>query len=110
MRATRLLALLLSLTLLSGFLPVPVAAQTSAPPDTVRSSGNADVAAGFANVFYVPGKALTCVGSAILWVAIMAVTVGFNYEDATHIAAGGCGGKWTVQGRDVEPAIQSAAP
>jgi hypothetical protein len=111
MRATRLLALLLSLTLLAGVLPAPVAAQTSAPPDTVqRSSGDADVAAGFANVFYVPGKALTCVGSAILWVAIMAVTVGFNYEDATHIAAGGCGGKWTVQGRDVEPAIQSAAP
>ena len=108
MSATRLLSVLLSLVLLAGALPAPVASQTATaqqPPDA-----NADVAAGFANVFYVPGKAITCVGAAAIWVVIMAATFGFNYEDATHFAAGGCGGKWTVQGRDVAPAIQSAAP
>lgn len=111
MRATRLLSLLLSLVLLAGFVTAPVGAQSSAPAATVHPpSEAADVAAGFANVFYVPGKALTCAGSAILWVAILGITLGTRYEDATHIAAGGCGGKWTVQGRDLEPTLQSAAP
>jgi len=108
MSATRLLSVLLSLVLLAGVLPAPVASQTATaqqPPDAT-----ADVAAGFANVFYVPGKAITCVGAAAIWVVIMAATFGVNYEDATHFAAGGCGGKWTVQGRDVAPAIQSANP
>ena len=105
--SARLLSILLSLVLLAGVLPAPAASQTANPPPT---SSDADVAAGFANVFYVPGKAITCVGAAAIWVVIMAATFGFNYEDATHFAAGGCGGKWTVQGRDVQPAIQSANP
>lgn len=111
MRATRLLSLLLSLALLAGFVPAPVVAQPSAPGATVQPpSEGAHVAAGFANVFYVPGKALTCAGSAVLWVAILGITFGTLYEDATHVVAGGCGGKWTVHGRDVQPALQSAAP
>ena len=111
MRATRLLSLLLSLALLAGLVTAPVVAQPSAPAATVQEpSGGANVAAGFANVFYVPGKAITCAGSAVLWVAILGVTFGALYEDATHIVAGGCGGKWTVQGRDLEPALRAAAP
>lgn len=108
MRASRLLSLLLSLALLAGFVTAPVVAQPAAPGATVRPSGGANVAAGFANVFYVPGKVITCVGSGILWVAILGITFGTLYEDATQVVAGGCGGKWTVQGRDVEPALQSA--
>jgi hypothetical protein len=111
MRATRPLSLLLSLALLAGFVTAPVAAQPSAPAATVQEpSGGANVAAGFANVFYVPGKALTCAGTAVLWVGILFITFGALYEDATHIVAGGCGGKWTVQGRDLEPALRAAAP
>jgi hypothetical protein len=107
MSATRLLSVLLSLVLLAGMLPAAVASQTATAQEP---SANADVAAGFANVFYVPGKAITCVGAAAIWVVIMAATFGYNYEDATHFAEGGCGGKWTVQGRDVQPAINSAHP
>jgi hypothetical protein len=111
MRAPRLLSLLLALTLLAGFVPAPVVAQSSAPGATVqRPSGAANVAAGFANVFYVPGKTLTCAGSAVLWVAILGITFGALYEDATQVVAGGCGGKWTVHGRDLQPALRSAAP
>ena len=111
MRAARLLSLLLSLALLTGFVTAPVVAQPSAPGVTVRPpSEGAHVAAGFANVFYVPGKALTCAGSAVLWVVILGVTFGTLYEDATQVVASGCGGKWTVQGRDLEPVLQSAAP
>jgi hypothetical protein len=106
MRATPLLSVLLSVALLAGVLTGPVAGQ----PTVQQPSADADVAAGFANVFYVPGKALTCAGSAVLWIAIMGITLGALYEDATHIAAGGCGAKWTVHGRDVEPVLQSAAP
>ncbi|HKZ06726.1 MAG TPA: hypothetical protein VJU81_14760 [Methylomirabilota bacterium] len=106
MRATPLLPLLLSLALLAGVLTRPVAGQ----PAVQQPSADADVAAGFGNVFYVPGKALTCAGSAVLWIAIMGITLGALYEDATHIAAGGCGGKWMLHGRDVEPVLQSAAP
>ena len=109
-RATRVLSLLLTLALLTGFVTAPVVAQPSAPDATTEPSDDAHVAAGFANVFYVPGKALTCAGSAVLWVAILAISFGTLYEDATHIAAGGCGGKWTVHGRDLQPALQSAAP
>src|SRR5258705_9045116 len=96
--------------LLAGFVTAPVVDQPSAPGAAVQPSGGANVAAGFANVFYVPGKVITCVGSAALWVAILGITFGTLYEDATQVVAGGCGGKWTVQGRDVEPALQSAAP
>jgi hypothetical protein len=111
MRATRLLSLLLSLALLTGFVTSPVVAQPSASAAGVPPpSGGANVAAGFANVFYVPGKAITCAGTAVLWVAILGITLGALYEDATHIAAGGCGGKWTVEGRDLERSLQSAAP
>jgi hypothetical protein len=111
MHATRLLSLLLSLVLLASFVIEPVVAQPSAPAATVQPpSEGANVAAGFANVFYVPGKAITCAGSAVLWVAILGITFGARYEDATQFVVGGCGGKWTVQGRDLEPAIQSAAP
>ena len=111
MRATPLLSLLLSLALLAGFATPPVGAQPSASAATGQPpSGGANVAAGFANVFYVPGKAITCAGSAVLWVAILGITFGALYEDATQFVVGGCGGKWTVQGRDLEPAIQSAAP
>ena len=110
MRAPRLLSLLLALTLVAGFVPAPVVAQSSAPAATQPPSGAANVAAGFANVFYVPGKALTCAGSAVLWVAILGITFGALYEDATQVVAGGCGGKWTVHGRDLQPALQSAAP
>ena len=106
MRAPRFLSLLLALVLLTGLVTAPAVAQPSAPPP----SGAAHVAAGFANVFYVPGKALTCAGSAVLWVLILGVSFGTLYEDATQIAAGGCGGKWTVHGRDLQPALQSAAP
>ena len=110
MRASRLLSLLLSLVLLAGFVTAPVVAQPAAPGATVRPSGGANVAAGFANVFYVPGKALTCAGSGVLWVVILGVSFGTLYEDATQVVASGCGGKWTVQGRDLEPVLQSAAP
>ena len=106
MRTPRLLSLLLSLVLLTGFVTAPAVAQPLAPPP----SEAAHVAAGFANVFYVPGKALTCAGSAVLWVVILGVSFGTLYEDATHIDAGGCGGKWTVHGRDLQPALQAAAP
>jgi hypothetical protein len=61
-------------------------------------------------VFYVPGKALTCAGSAVLWVVTLGVSFGTLYEDATQVVASGCGGKWTVQGRDLEPVLQSTAP
>jgi hypothetical protein len=111
MRATRLLSLLLALALLASFVAAPVVAQPSAPAATAQpQSGGANVAAGFANVFYVPGKAIFCACSAALWVGMLAITFGALYEDATQIVAGGCGGKWTVEGRDLEPVLQSAAP
>ena len=109
MRATHLPSLLLTLVLLTGFVTAPVVAQPSTPGAT-EPSEDAHVAAGFANVFYVPGKALTCAGSAVLWVVILGVSFGTLYEDATQIAAGGCGGKWTVHGRDLQPVLQSVAP
>jgi hypothetical protein len=60
-----------------------------------------EVAAGFSNVIYIPGKAIVCTSTGILWITIMLLTFGALYDDAANLVKGGCGGKWVLAGEDI---------
>jgi hypothetical protein len=64
----------------------------------------ATAAAVASDVFYVPGKAVVCGVSGVLWVATMALTFGALYQDAADFVQGGCGGQWVLTGKDIKPA------
>ena len=101
MTRTRPLAIvLIAAVLLCGPIPSPAWAQ-SAPPVKDSSGNNGDVAAGFSNVLYIPGKAIVCGMSGVLWLSIMLVTFGHSYDAAANFVSGGCGGKWVLQGGDM---------
>jgi hypothetical protein len=53
------------------------------------------------NVLYVPGKAIVCTTSGVLWLATMALTLGTLYKEAGEFVQGGCGGKWVVTPEDM---------
>jgi hypothetical protein len=62
-----------------------------------------EVAAAGTNVFYVPGKAIICVGGAAAGIAWLIMTLGNQYELAGKIWHEGCSGKWVVTAADVKP-------
>jgi hypothetical protein len=49
----------------------------------------------------VPGKAIVCTTSGVLWIAIMALTFGARYNEAANFVKGGCGGKWVLAREDI---------
>lgn len=93
------IAVLTSLFLTSTISPTTWA-QTAQPATSEASTGQ-DVAAGFINVVYVPGKAIACAGTFVLGVGAMALSLGGVYKDAAHFIGEGCGGKWIVRGKDL---------
>jgi len=58
-----------------------------------------------ANVWYTPGRALLCAGTAIIAGTVMTVTVGQSYESASELMHGGCSGPWIVRPADVRQAV-----
>jgi hypothetical protein len=94
-------ALLTSLLIATGTLESR-AADTS-PADKPAGAG-ATAAAAVSDVFYVPGKAVVCGVSGVLWVATMALTLGTLYDEAADFVKGGCGGRWVLTGDDIKPA------
>jgi hypothetical protein len=66
-----------------------------------------NTAAGVANVFYVPGHAITCALGGGVAGAILVLTFGSGYRTATRMVEEGCGGKWILQGDDLLPDRQS---
>ena len=74
-----------------------------APPAKEESTTGQDVAAGFTNVLYIPGKAIACTLSAVAWAGYMVLTLGGGYKDKNinDIINGGCGGKWVLKGEDM---------
>ncbi len=86
----------------------PAAWAQGAPPEGApgvkeESSTGQDVAAGFANVLYIPGKGIACGLSAVFYAGWMVLTLGGGYKDknANQIITGGCGGKWVLKGEDM---------
>ncbi len=101
MTSTRLLAGLLAL-LFVGALALQSHAEDTSQPREAPGAG-ATTAAAVSDVFYVPGKAIVCGVSGVLWVATMAITFGTLYQEAADFVKGGCGGQWVLTGDDIKP-------
>ena len=131
MKTTRVVSALLTALLLAGpFVtlaaaqqptqPAPPAAQPPAPDlfqetlraerSTTRPRGIYDAEAVVANVFLVPGRAITCLAGGIVGVAVLAATLGTGYRPAAAALHEGCDGKWVVSGEDMQPETASGRP
>ena len=101
MTSTRLLAGLLAL-LFVGTLALQSHAEDTSQPGEAPGAG-ATTAAAVSDVFYVPGKAIVCGVSSVLWLGTMALTFGALYDEAADFVKGGCGGRWVLTGEDIKP-------
>ena len=97
--------------------PAPVQAVPTPPPaatqpdlfqeklkaerTTDRSQAAYNIEAAVVNVFYVPGKAVTCAAGGALGIIILAASFGTGYRHAPFFFEEGCGGKWVVKGDDL---------
>lgn len=102
MISTRWIAALLVLLLIGTCVPPTWAEDT--PRATEAPGAGATAAAVASHFFYVPGKAIVCGASGVLWVATMALTFGTLYQEAADFVKGGCGGRWVLRGEDMKPA------
>jgi hypothetical protein len=98
MNEQRLLSILLGAVLLAG-----CAAHTKSEEPRVQTDDR--VGAGVANVWYAPGRALVCGGSAVLAGVVMTLTLGQSYDSASELMHGGCSGPWTVGPREIREAV-----
>lgn len=64
------------------------------------SPGN-EAGAVAANIWYTPGRAITCAGGAILAGVVMSVTFGALYDESSDVMHGACGGPWFLTSTDV---------
>jgi hypothetical protein len=103
MISSRWIAALLVVLLIGTGAPTAWADERS---QSTEPTAGATAAAVVSDIFYVPGKAIVCGASGVLWVATMAVTFGALYQEATDFVKGGCGGKWVLTGEDIKPAAQ----
>jgi len=101
MTSTRLLAGLLAF-LLIGACALQSHAEDASQAKDGPGAGATTVSA-VSDVFYVPGKAIVCGVSGVLWVATMAITFGTLYQEAAEFVNGGCGGQWVLTGEDIKP-------
>jgi hypothetical protein len=60
-----------------------------------------EFAAAASNVFYVPGKVLTCAMGGVIWVGGMLFTLGTAYNPVTNVVRETCGGRWVVKPSDI---------
>ena len=107
------LAVVLSLLFSGPFATFAAAQQATPPPPPLlqeemktsdggpESSAAYDVGAGLVNVFYVPGKVITCATGTGVGLAILLVTLGTGYKAAVAFGKEGCAGKWAVTGEDL---------
>ncbi|HEU4367827.1 MAG TPA: hypothetical protein VFV05_06290 [Methylomirabilota bacterium] len=117
---TRVVSALLGALLLAGpLVPVVGAQQPAQPPapdlfqeslkaqrDDDRNQGLYDAGAVAANVFLVPGRAITCVLGGAVSLVTLVVTLGSGYRAASAVMHEGCGGKWIVTGDDLRPDVR----
>jgi len=96
------LAGLMVVVLLVAF---PLSTWASEPPSGDGSTGaGATAAAVVSDIVYVPGKAIVCGTSGVLWLVSMVVTLGALYRESANFVKGGCGGQWVLTGEDFGPA------
>jgi len=101
MRKQTVVSLMLGAILLAGCATHrnPVAADGRAP------ATDDEVGAIVADIWYAPGRALLCGGTAIIAGAVMTVTLGQSYESASELMHGGCSRPWIVRPADIRQAV-----
>ena len=87
--------------LMIGTCALPSHAEETSPAKESPGAGAATAAA-VSDIFYVPGKAVVCGASGVLWIATMAITFGTLYQEAADFVKGGCGGQWVLTGEDIK--------
>jgi hypothetical protein len=108
--ATRLVALGVTLGLITGPWVAPAVAQSPEPPASTsalnnpppRAAAGAVAAAVAVNVFRVPGKALLCGFGSVVAGSLMLLTFGTQYQGAGAVFREGCGGKWVIGPGDLD--------
>lgn len=83
-----------------GRAQTPTQGQASPEP-----SAGAEVAAGFANIFYPPGKLILCTVGVGVGLAITLVTFGTKADEGARFVKGSCGGKWYMTAEQMERAV-----
>lgn len=123
---TRVVVVLIVMSLLAGPLAPVVRAQQPAQPqpdvfkETMKGSDSPsvppvsrgddvgfnetfyDVTAGVMTAFLIPGRAITCVTGGVVSAVLMVLTLGTAYRAASGVIGEGCGGKWIVRGEDLQ--------
>src|SRR5260370_32801139 len=97
MNSSRWIATLLISSFLIVASPPRSWAEDAAQAKGAGSAG-ATAAAVVSDVFYVPGKAIVCGASSVLWLGTTALTLGALYHEAADFVNGGCGGRWVLTG------------
>jgi hypothetical protein len=64
-----------------------------------------EVGAIAANIWYAPGRAFLCAGSAISAGLVMTLTLGQSYDSASELMHGGCSDPWIVRPADIRQAV-----
>jgi hypothetical protein len=107
------LVLVVALVAPTALAPVAIAqTQTDPYPDTLKTSpsgsreheGAYKAGAVAANVFYVPGRAITCGLGGGAGVFLMLLTFGTAYKQAKFFVEEGCAGKWVLDEGDLRRA------
>jgi hypothetical protein len=76
-----------------------------APADGRTAATDDSVGAVVADIWYVPGRALLCGGSAVMAGLVMTLTMGQSYDSASELMHGGCSGPWIVRPADIRQAM-----
>jgi hypothetical protein len=76
-----------------------------APADGRTAATDDSVGAAVADIWYVPGRALLCGGSAVMAGLVMTLTMGQSYDSASELMHGGCSGPWIVRPADIRQAM-----
>jgi hypothetical protein len=99
MMKSRLVAITMAGIFVSSFSPYGWAQDTApkAGPAGCSTAGSV-----ISNMIYIPGKAVSCAVSGVLWTAVMVLTAGTMYKQAGDMVRDTCTGKWVLTGEDME--------
>jgi hypothetical protein len=95
----------IGLIMVVGFLVACAAHRPPTPGDARAAAADDDTGAVVANIWYVPGRALLCGGTAVIAGIVMTVTLGQSYDSASELMHGGCSGPWTVRANDIRQSV-----
>jgi hypothetical protein len=106
MNSRRWIATLLVCSFLIGTCAAQGWADEPSQPKDAEESGSTGAAV-VSNIIYIPGKAIVCGMSGVLWTVTMLLTFGALYQESADFVKGGCGGQWVVRSDDFKPPAKS---